>query len=241
MKTIVCFALPFLILLTGCATITNTLSGDTKDEYDFRETQWGFSQQRVLLAEQDSRLYLKREDVLIYNSEIAGVPAYLVYTFKNNKLRAAGYITEKPVKNVQKITDMSVAQLGKPTEKLKQGMVWKTPDTVIYSHAYPSQVTLGTIRYEQISGGVFANIRHNITKARHGAVERWDAVWSYIDISFYEKHHKVGTDLSDLSFYEKVLIGAIKRNEIMNFSTRTGLSLSVPQNYINKGFIDIFE
>ena len=115
------------------------------------------------MAEQDSRLYIQREDVLIYNSEIAGVPAYLVYTFKDNKLRAAGYITEKPVKNAQNITKMCVAELGTPTKKLREGMIWKTPDTVIYAHAYPSNVSLGKTNYERMSSGFFSNILHNIT------------------------------------------------------------------------------
>lgn len=238
MKTIVCFALPLFILLTGCATITKTLSDDSKNKYDFRETQWGFSQQRVLIAEKDSRLYLQRDDVLIYNSEIAGVPAYLVYTFKDNKLRAAGYITEKPVKNAQNITEMCVDKLGAPSKITKNGMIWDTPKTVIVANAYPSHVSLGTVRYEHVSGGIFANVLHNIRKAKLGSIERWDAVWSYIDKSFYDKQRKGDVRLADLSFYEKVLFGTAKRHEFIKFATRTGYKLPIPHDFFNKGMTE---
>ena len=227
------FSLPLFVLLTGCATITNTLSDNTKEENDFRETQWGFSQQRVLVAEKDSRLYLKRDDVLIFNSEIAGVPAYLVYTFKDNKLRAAGYITEKPVKNAQNITKMSVDKLGKPTKRTKEGMFWDTPETVIFANAYPSHITLGAVRYEHIPGGVFANLLHNIKKNQKGSIDRWDAVWSYIDKSYYDEQRQDGIHLSELSFYEKVLLGAIKRHEFLHYKTKTGYQLPIPHDFLN--------
>lgn len=233
MKTLAFFALPLFIFFTGCATITNTLSDDSKDKYDFRETQWGFSQQRVQVAEKDSRLYLKRDDVLVYNTEIAGVPAYLVYTFKDNKLRAAGYITEKPVTNAQNITKMCVDKLGPPTKRTKEGMIWDTPETVIFANAYPSHITLGAVRYEHIPGGVFANLLHNLKKNQKGSIDRWDAVWSYIDKSYYDEQHKNGIHLADLSFYEKVLFGTIKRHEFVKFATRTGYKLPVPHDFLN--------
>lgn len=238
MKTFACFALPLFILLTGCATLTNTLFDDSKEKYDFRETQWGFSQQRVQVAEKDSRLYLKRDDVLVYNIEVAGVPAYLVYTFKNNKLRAAGYITEKPVKNAQNITKMCVDKLGAPTKITKEGMIWDTPKTVIVANAYPSHVSMGTIRYEHVSGGIFANVLHNIKKAKLGSIERWDAVWSYIDKSFYDEQRKGNVHLADLSFYEKVLFGTVKRHEFIKFATRTGYTLPIPHDFLKEGMAE---
>ena len=93
MKTMVCLALPIFILLTGCASISKTLSENNTDDYDFRNTRWGYSRQRVLLVEKDMHVYQRTDDLLIYRTKIAGVPAFLVYTFKDNKLRAAGYIT----------------------------------------------------------------------------------------------------------------------------------------------------
>lgn len=96
MKTVVYLTLPILIFLTGCASISKSLSEDNKDDYDFRYTRWGDSRQRVLLAEKDQQVYQRTNDLLIYRTKVAGIPALLVYTFNDNKLRAAGYITENP-------------------------------------------------------------------------------------------------------------------------------------------------
>ncbi len=231
MKTIVCLALPLFIILTGCASISKTLSEDTTDNYDFRKTRWGFSHQRVLLAEKGMQVYQHTDDLLIYKSEIADVPAFLVYTFKNNKLRAAGYITEKPVKNAQNMTQMCVSKHGQPTERVKEGMVWKTSDTVIYAHAYISHINLSNMKYERTSGDLLADIVHNYTKQKSKLINRWDGVWSYIDADFYNEQQSK-SHFVDLSLYEKVLLGIIKRNENMHFTNNAGVSISIPPKEI---------
>lgn len=232
MKSIICLILPFFILLTGCASISKTLSEDTTDEYNFRNTRWGFSPQRVLHAEKDMQVFQRTDDLLIYKTKIAGVPTFLVYTFYDNKLRAAGYITEKPVRNAENITKMCVAEHGEPTEKLKEGLIWKTPDTVIYTHAYPSHITLSDTKYERINGGLLSNVVHNYSKLKSKSIDRWDSVWSYIDSEFYKEQQDSKAQFTDLSIYEKVLLGVIKRNENIHFTNNAGFSFSVPQEQI---------
>ena len=230
MRTLTYIALSLVILLTGCSTISNTLSNDRGDGYDFRKTRWGDSRQRVLLAEKDSQIHHRSEDTLIYKYEIAGIPTYLIYTFKNNKLRAAGYITEKPAKNAQNMTKMCMDKHGKPTERLNEGMIWKTPDTVIYTHAYPSHITLKNTKFERTSDGLLSDVMHNYAKLKSRAIDRWDAVWSYVDAEFYEEQQKEKEFRSeDLSLYEKVLIGIMKRNESIHFTNNVGLSRSISQ------------
>ncbi len=231
MKTLTYLALPIFILLTGCASISKTLSDNASDDYDFRKTRWGDSRQRVLRIEKDMKIYQRADDVLIYRTNIAGVPALLVYTFKDNKLRAAGYITEKPVKNAQNMTKMCIKEHGQPTEKLKKGMVWKTPETVIYAHAYLSHITLSNTKFERTSGGLIADVIKNYTKLKSKSIERWDGVWSYIDADFYNEQQSK-THFTDLSLYEKVLFGVIKRNENIHFTNNAGVSISIPPELI---------
>ena len=231
MKIIVCIALPIFILFTGCASISNTLSENVSDDYDFRKTRWGYSRQRVLLIEKDMQLYQRTEDVLIYRSNIAGVPALLIYTFNDNKLRAAGYITEKPEKNAQNMTELCVTEHGQPTEKLKNGMVWKTADTVIYTHAYPSHITIRNTKFERTSDGLLADAVRNYTKLKSKSIDRWDGVWSYIDADFYNEQQSK-THFTELSFYEKMLFGVIKRNENIHFSNNAGFSGSISPEQI---------
>ena len=232
MKTIVCLTLPIFIFLTGCASISKTLSEDTTDDYDFRNTRWGFSRQRVLLAEKDMQVFQRTEDLLVYKTKIAGIPTLLVYTFNDNKLRAAGYITEKPVKNAQNMTKMCVEKHGEPTEKLKEGMVWKTPGTVIYTHAYPSHITFSNAKYERTNDGLLSDVVRNYTKLKSKSIDRWDSVWSYIDTDFYNEQHQSEAQFTDLSVHEKVLFGVIKRNENIQFTNKAGVTIAIPQEQI---------
>lgn len=233
MKTVVYLTLPILIFLTGCASISKSLSEDNKDDYDFRYTRWGDSRQRVLLAEKDQQVYQRTNDLLIYRTKVAGIPALLVYTFNDNKLRAAGYITEKPVLDAQKMTKMCVEEHGTPTEKLKEGMIWRTPDTVVYTHAYPSRITLRQPRYDRTNGSLIANAVRNYSRLKSKSTDRWDGVWSYIDAEFYNENHKSKAQSTDLSLFEKMLFGIIKRNENIHLSINSRISVAIPQEQIN--------
>ena len=237
MRILTCLALPIFILFAGCASISKTLSDNASDDYDFRKTRWGDSRQRVLRIEKDMQIYQQTDDLLIYRTNIAGVPALLVYTFKDNKLRAAGYITEKPAKNAQNITKLCIEEHGQPTEKLNKGMVWKTPETVVFANAYLSHLTLANPKFERTSDGLIADAIKNYTKLKSNSIQRWDSVWSYIDADFYNEQQSKA-HFTDLSLYEKLLFGAIKRNENIHFSNNAGFSASFPPELIKLIGID---
>jgi len=123
MKKIMFFGVMLSVFFTGCANLSTILSEDANATYNFRKTRWGFTQERVELTEQGNRIHFRQRDVLIYKSSIAGVPALLVYTFKDNKLRTAGYVTQKPLKAAENITKHSQEVLGPPTSVLADGIV----------------------------------------------------------------------------------------------------------------------
>ena len=191
------------VLFVGCANPVGT------SYYDFRKTRWGFSKERVMLNEQGKRMDLKKGNVIIFHHSIGNVKCKLVYCFKDNKLRAAGYITDKPVTRAQNIVKRSVDELGEPTEILDDGILWITDSTLIYSNAYLSRVIMREYRR---SGGILSHL----SKPQE-LVGRWDGVWAYIDRDFYEELQDVRFPLDQLSFHEKLLFGVLRRTSIYSY------------------------
>ena len=111
-----------ILLSLGCANLVETLS--SSGDYHFRKTRWGYTREMVLASEQGKRLHLKKGNTLVFNHRINDIPLKIVYTFKENRLRAAGYITDQPVKRADQIVAQSVKELGEPTQLLNDGMVW---------------------------------------------------------------------------------------------------------------------
>ena len=68
------------------------------EEFDFRKTRWGYTQGMVTVAEQGKRLFLRKENLLMFYHKIGEIPCKVIYCFKDNRLRATGYITLKPIK-----------------------------------------------------------------------------------------------------------------------------------------------
>ena len=165
------------VLFIGCANLGKALSDSSP--YDFRKARWGFPQERVMVTEQGKRMHLKKGNVVIFNHSIDDVKCKIVYCFKDNRLRAAGYITDKPVKGAQNIIKRSVDELGEPTQVLNDGMLWITDSTLIYSNAYLSRVNLGAIPEYRIGGGILSHLLQPREPAGH--IRRWDGVWAYID------------------------------------------------------------
>ena len=191
------------VLFVGCANPVGT------SYYDFRKTRWGFSKERVMLNEQGKRMDLKKGNVIIFHHSIGNVKCKIVYCFKDNKLRAAGYITDKPVTRAQNIVKLSVTELGEPTEILNDGILWITDSTLIYSNAYLSRVIVGEYRR---SGGILSHL----SKPQE-PVGRWDGLWAYIDRDFYEELQDVRFPLDQLSFHEKLLFGVLRRTSIYSY------------------------
>ena len=213
-----------IFLSLGCAKLGPMLS-ESNEAYHFRKTRWGYTQERVLLAESGKRLFLRKGNTLVFNHYLSNIPVKIVYTFKENRLRAAGYITNQPVQSAENIIERSVEELGEPTQVLNDGMLWLDDETLIYSNAYVSRVNVASSEYN-FSGGILSHILE--ARGEAGVINRWDGVWAYVDQNFYKELHEVHLPLDELSFYEKLLFGVLKRNTIYTYVTGAG-RISVPQ------------
>lgn len=223
MKRIILPIIITAIVLTSCNNtldISNILS-EGGDQYTFENTKWGYSEDRVELAElkdQNSKIYIRRNNLLVYHCKINDIPALRVYTFKDKKLRAAGYVTYQPIRGMQasKFTKLCIEKYGTPQVSGYSGMTWHLDNTVIYANAYtsyteytPSRNTLNT------PGGVLSHLPLNLPNTDSGTIERWDGVWSYIDKKFYDELHEIDFPLDELSYYEKLLFGIVERSRFI--------------------------
>lgn len=192
----------------GCAShfFLNALSEDST--YHFRKVRWGFSQKRIELAEAGSRMVKRTGDTLIYETKLNGVQCRLIYTFKDNKLRAAGYLSEIPIPNANNIIDKIDAKYGQPNTG-DNGMIWKTSDTVIRAKVYESgrRSTITSHRYSP-NGFLQGYILRRPEKRIEDAVVTYlDGVLAYFDKNFLDALDEVGFQLEELSFYEEQLMG----------------------------------
>ena len=213
-----------IVLSLGCANLGPMLSESNKP-YHFRKTRWGYTPERVLLAESGKRLFLRKGNTLVFNHYISNIPVKIVYTFKEDRLRAAGYITTQPVQGAENIIKRSVEELGEPTQILNDGMLWLDDETLIFSNVYISRVQVSSAEYN-FSGGILSHILE--ARGEAGVINRWDGVWAYVDQNFYKELHEVRLPLDELSFYEKHLFGVLKRNTIYTYVTGSG-RISVPE------------
>ena len=204
-----------IVATTGCVShsILDSLSEDSN--HSFRNVRWGFSQERVELAEVGNRVYERTENALVYRHKINGVDCLLIYTFKDNKLRTAGYVTQTPVNNADNIIKEAVDRHGMPTTVNATEMVWKNSDTVIYANVYDSVKKVTQTKYQHTSGGLLREVlQRNLAKrGEEGVITYFDGVFAYVDRAFYDKLYEAEFPLSELSFYEKQLMGVIERGK----------------------------
>lgn len=200
------------MFICSCANhpIINALS--EKQHYDFRKVRWGMTQEQVELAEVGNTVVWRTEREVFYRARIEDVPCKVVYTFKDNRLRTAGYITHIPVKNADNLFEKSRDEHGEPTFT-DNGTTWVRPKTVIYSNLYKSYVKPTSI--ETLFCGNLSYIINDKTMTQHGgAISRWDATYTYIDKQFYNDLIELEpSELSELeiSFYEQKLLGITRR------------------------------
>ncbi len=210
------------LLSLGCANLGTMLSEG--GDFHFRKTRWGYTQEMVRASEQGKRMDLKKGNTITFNHRINDIPVKIVYTFKENRLRAAGYITDQPVKGADRIIEQSVKELGEPTQILNDGMLWLDEETLVYSNAYVSRVSVRPAEYT-FSGGILSHVLS--PRETPGLVKRWDGVWAYVDQNFYKEMNEVDLPMDELSFYEKLLFGVLKRRSIYTYYSSTGrLSIS---------------
>jgi hypothetical protein len=217
MSKLLCFYMVgiLMVVITGCAShsILDSLSEDSN--HSFREVRWGFSQERVELAEAGNRVYERTENALVYRHKINGVDCLLIYTFKDNQLRTAGYVTLTPVMNAENIIKEAVDKHGMPTTVNNTEMMWKNSDTVIFANVYDSVKKVTQTKYQHTSGGLLRDVlqRNLASRGEAGVIKYFDGVFAYVDRAFYDQLYEVEFPLSELSFYEKQLMGVIERGK----------------------------
>ena len=217
MSKLLCFYMVgiLMVVITGCAShsILDSLSEDSN--HSFREVRWGFSQERVELAEAGNRVYERTENALVYRHKINGVDCLLIYTFKDNQLRTADYVTLTPVMNAENIIKEAVDKHGMPTTVNNTEMIWKNSDTVIFANVYDSVKKVTQTKYQHTSGGLLRDVlqRNLASRGEAGVIKYFDGVFAYVDRAFYDQLYEVEFPLSELSFYEKQLMGVIERGK----------------------------
>ena len=206
-----------LVILTFCGCI-ETLSEN--GHYDFRRSRWGYPIERVMMTEQGKRIHVKTKDYIIYKHNFGRIQCKLVYCFKDNKLRTAGYFTDQPVYNDITIMQLSQAQHGEPTDILSDGMMWYGETTLIYANAYTTRIHQNADPEYKLGGGVIKTPKKGIGGRKY----RWDGVWAYIDLNFLAEVESKRFPMDELTFYEKMLFGVLKRS-----TTYSGTLETLPQ------------
>ncbi len=203
---IVCGFSLSIFILSGCS-LTNILSEN--EEYDFRKVRWGYSKERVALNETDSTLHENSENYLLYKCKINGVHCSLIYTFKDNRLRTAGYLTIAPIPDADDLIKEAVKNHGVP-EDTQGEKIWKTPRTMIYAALSPTVRVEQVTKYEYTRSGLVKDaVRNQLPGGKAGIRRYWDGVYTHVDRAFFDQLHEMDLPLADLSFYEKRLMGVV--------------------------------
>ena len=197
-------------------SLLDTLAQDNIG-YHFRKTRWGFPRERVELSEVGNTAHKRTPQVLVYQCKINEVNCALVYTFEDNKLRTAGYITIQPVPNADNLREAVVDKYGPPdgqetyedgpNEGLKE-MIWTTPDTVIFSNLYPTVTKQTQTPYDRTDGGLLKGlVEKQRAETQSGNIVYYTGVHAHIDKAFFYKLQGLRYPLDELTVHEKVLMG----------------------------------
>ena len=218
------FCVPVLLSIgCGIGNLENALSD--KRDYHFRKTRWGYSKAMVMLSEQKQGTHLvyRKGNTLIYNERISDTPVKLVYCFVNDKLRVAGYLTNKPTKLTKAFFNHVAETLGEPIDMMPNGMVFADYHTLMYIDAYETHVTQTRSQY-QFSQGLLKLLDKTPKEEKEeaGKIIRWDGLWTYVDQNFFRQLHEVDYPLDELSFYEKRLFGVLRRQQMQTYITPQG-------------------
>ena len=177
-------SLLMFLMFVGCAShpITPTFSVD--DSYDFRKVRWGYSREHVELAEVGTRLEKRYGDAIVYKYKLNQVNCQLIYTFKGNQLRTAGYYTKDSSLNADNIIEKAIALHGKP-DKLGDGWIWTTPDTIIYTNLYTTVEKRTQTKYKSSpDGGLFRDLPRR-ERQETGSIAYKDGMLAYVNKSFF--------------------------------------------------------
>ncbi len=208
-----------ILIFTTVGCVSQQLSNMFSEnaDYHFRKVKWGYSQERVALAEAGNTVFEKTDNAIVYKCKINGVYCRLIYTFKDNRLRTAGYMTITPLPNADNLLKEAVDKHGMPeTDQAYcdglQEMVWKTHETVIFANLFPTVQKRTRANYAYSRRGLLRDIvRNELPDQEAGKIYYWDGTYAHIDPTFFNQLHETILPLSELSFYEKRLMGVILR------------------------------
>lgn len=198
-----------------------------KGDYNFRKVRWGWSQKRVEFAEakEGNTVFERRDNAIVYKCKLNGVYCKLIYTFKNNNLRTAGYISMTPVPNAENLIKAAVDKYGLPDKHGPAGcgleeMVWKSYDTVIFANLSATVTKFTRTKFEYSGSGLFGEfLRKQLPKQRPGVTMYYDVVYAHVDPAFFNDviEGKFPLLLQELSFYEKQLTGVLLKSQRIMF------------------------
>ena len=126
--------------------------------FHFRKVRWGYGRERVKLAEVGNTVHKQTDNTLVYKTKVNGVYCNLIYTFKDNKLRTAGYLTITPIPSADDLIKEAIEKHGEPESNRSycgglQEKVWKTHDTVIFANLYPTVKKKDSYKLWVLPGG----------------------------------------------------------------------------------------
>ncbi len=191
-----------------------------KSDYHFRKARWGFSRERVELSEIGTIVFKRTPDTLIYKCKLNGVYCYLVYTFKNNRLRTAGYLSISPIPNADSLVKDAVEKYGMPDSDVEhlvgnelKEKLWKMPDTVIFSNLYVAARKMTQTKYNYSGEGLLKHlVRDELPEKDSGEIKYWAGTYAHVDPAFFAELQEIEFPLAELSHYEKLLTGVLVKN-----------------------------
>ena len=181
-------------------------------DYHFRKVRWGFSRERVELSETGNTVFERRDNTVVYKCKVNGVHCKLIYTFQDNKLRAAGYVTINPITTADNLIKEAISTHGVPNihEQYPDGLeelVWKTPNTVIFANLSPTVTKVTPTPYEYSNRGLLKDVLK--ARSQPGRIAYKDGVYTHVDPAFFNELHEMNFPALELSFYEKQLMGVL--------------------------------
>ena len=211
----------------GCSTTVPSPSerlgnifSEGKSNYHFRKVRWGFSRERVELSELGTIVFKRTADTLVYKCKLNGVYCYLIYTFKDNRLRTAGYLSIEPIPNANSLVKAAVEKYGAPdtdveylVENELKEKLWKTPDTVIFSNLYIAARKKTQTKYTYSGKGLLKHlVRDELPEGDAGEIKYWAGTYAHVDPAFFAELQEIELPLVELSHYEKLLTGILVKN-----------------------------
>jgi hypothetical protein len=163
-----------------------------KEDYDFRNTQWGMSKNEVLASEPDTPV-VQTDSQIGYSTKIMDKNIYLAFVFKNNCLVSALYALEDMRENLEDslrdfegFKEILTQKYGEPNAG--QGDVWADP-------TYGNQYELEALSFDRLK--YEAALKEG--KILHAALWKTGNTWVKVALSKMLEGHTCGVTVEYLS------------------------------------------